>query len=397
MLRILALTAALSLAALALNVSPGFASRFGPPWQARVVVDQTLVRDHPDASAAVVGALPRGSIVAVTGTQDDWTMTTVGAVPSGDVAESIEPWVADVVAPSAAVYAKPNARDAVRITVKKGDLLRVTGVSPGQAGDTNLWWSTTEGYVAVDALAQSQNPWATQWTVPDGLLAVHGWWGRATSSIRVRAGPSTDAPVVGQMPAGQLLKVLVSAPGEEVDGDATWDRIDGGRYAGAWVHASLVRKLDQQPVANTSEPSGGSEAGRWIVVDRAQHSLTLVDHGNAVFSTFVALGTAGRETPRGTYSTWGKYRADDMTSNSVRDPGGYYDLPNVPDTQYYLDGGFAIHGTYWHDDFGGDESHGCINVTWTDGRYLFSQTAPTVPDFTLTVPTGQPATDLLIL
>ena len=86
-----------------------------------------------------------------------------------------------------------------------------------------------------------------------------------------------------------------------------------------------------------------------------------------------------------------------MTSNSVRDPGGYYDLPNVPDTQYYLDGGFAIHGTYWHDDFGGDESHGCINVTWTDGRYLFSQTAPTVPDFTLTVPTGQPATDLLIL
>ena len=298
MLRILALTAALGLAALSLNVPPSFASRFGPPWQAVVVVDQTAVRDHPDASAAVVGSLPRGSIVAVTGVQDDWTMTTLGAVPSGDIAESIEPWVADVVASSASVYAKPNARDAIRLTVKKGDLVRVTGVSPGQAGDTNLWWATTRGTSPWTPWRRVKTRGRRNGRCPTDCSPPNGWWARATSSIHVRAGPSTEAPVVGQMPAGQLLKVLVSGPGEEVDGDPTWDRIDGGRYAGGWVHASLVRKLDQQPVANTSEPSGGSEAGRWIVVDRSKHSLTLVDHGNAVFSTFVALGTAGRETPQ---------------------------------------------------------------------------------------------------
>ena len=132
-------------------------------------------------------------------------------------------------------------------------------------------------------------------------------------------------------------------------------------------------------------------------MDRAHHSLTLVDDGQPMFVTYVALGVAGRDTPTGTYSTWGKYRADDMTSSSVSDPGGYYDLPNVPNTQYYLDGGFAIHGTYWHDDFGSDESHGCVNVTWTDGRYLFNQTLPYVADAQLTTPTGQLATEVVIL
>ncbi|HEY3058303.1 MAG TPA: L,D-transpeptidase family protein [Chloroflexota bacterium] len=382
--------------------TPSAASRFGAPWQARVVVDQTLVRDQPDQASPAIGPLGRGTIVVVTGEQTsqdghEWTITTLGAVPTEDVAELFDPWVADVIVDSTPVYAKPNARDAIRLNAKKGDLLRVTGVSPGLSGDPNMWWATTEGYVALNALKPSSNPWAAQWTVPDGLLALNGWWGRASSGANVRAGPSTEAPLVGKLPAGQLLKVLVEGPGQDVEGSATWYRIDGGRYAGGWVHSSLVKELKEQPRANTTEPKGGSDSGRWVVVDRRLHTLTLVDHGSAVFTTFVALGVAGRETPTGTYSTWGKYRADEMTSTSVRNPGGYYDLPNVPDTQYYLDGGFAVHGTYWHDDFGTDESHGCVNVTWTDGRYLFSQTTPFVADNELTAPPGQPATDIVIL
>jgi lipoprotein-anchoring transpeptidase ErfK/SrfK len=392
----------LSLAAwLVLGSGAASANRFGPPWQARIIVDRAIVFEQADAAARQVGALPRGSIVAVTGQSSDatggeWTATPQGFVRSEEVAESVEPWIGEVTVAKTAIYAKPNARDAIRLTAKQGELLRVTGVSPGMQGDPNLWWSTTEGYVVLTDLAQSTNPWAAQWRVPDGLLALNGWWGRAASDANVRAGPTTEAPSVGHIGPGQLVKVLVEGPGQDVLGSDTWYQIDGGRYAGGWVHSSLIKK-GAQPQPNTTEPRGGSESGRWIVVDRAHHSITLVDHGAPVFVTYVALGVAGRETPTGTYSTWGKYRADDMTSNSVTDPGGYYDLPNVPNTQYYRDGGFAIHGTYWHDDFGSDQSHGCVNVTWTDGRYLFSQTQPYVGDFENTTPTGQPATDVVIL
>ena len=386
---------------LALDAGPAAAGRFGPPWMSRVVVDQAPIYEQPDLSAAVIGPLGRGTILVVLGEQPDsggreWSQTTVGYVPSADIAEQIDAWVAEVTVSRTPVYAKPNARDVIRLSAREGDLLRVTGVSHGMNGDNNLWWSTTEGYVALDALAPSDNPWSRLWTVPDGLLATNGWWGAMKTDANVRAGPSTDAPRVGHLPAGNLVKVLVEGPGEDVQGSPVWYRIDGGRYAGGWVHSSLIRRA-AQPQANTTPPPAGSTSGRWIVVDRAHHSLTLVDNGEPAFVTYVALGVAGRDTPRGTYSTWGKYRADDMTSSSVRDPGGYYDLPNVPDTQYYLDGGFAIHGTYWHDDFGTDQSHGCVNVTWTDGRYLFGQTLPYVADGQLTTPTGQPATDVVIL
>jgi lipoprotein-anchoring transpeptidase ErfK/SrfK len=50
----------------------------------------------------------------------------------------------------------------------------------------------------------------------------------------------------------------------------------------------------------------------------------------------------------------------------------------VPFVQYYLDGGYAIHSTYWHDHFGRVESQGCINLTWNDGEYLFGLTQPVV-------------------
>lgn len=398
------LIAAFAMAAvwIAIGASPAAANRFGPPWMDRVVAEHSTIYSAPDQNSVAVGQLAHGAILVVTGAEQtdseghEWTQTNLGFVPSSDVAEDFDPWVADVTVASAAVYAKPNAKDAVRITVHEGDLMRVTGVSPGMQGDTNLWWSTTDGYVAIDALQPSQNPWSYQWTVPDSLLALNGWWGSTTGDTRVRAGPSTDAPTVGHLPSGNLVKVLVEGPGQDVQGNSTWYRVDGGRYAGGWVHSSLIKHA-AEPSPNTTSPPDGSTSGRWIVVDRAHHTLTLVDNGQPVFVTYVALGVAGRDTPAGTYSTWGKYRADDMTSSSVQNPGGYYDLPNVPDTQYYKDGGFAIHGTYWHDEFGTDQSHGCVNVTWTDGRYLFNQTLPRVLDSELTTPTGQPATDVVIL
>ena len=74
----------------------------------------------------------------------------------------------------------------------------------------------------------------------------------------------------------------------------------------------------------------------------------------------------------------GKYRFDNMSSTTVIDAEHAYHLPNVPFVQYYLDGGYAIHSTYWHDHFGLVESQGCVNLTWADSAYLFSLTLPIV-------------------
>jgi hypothetical protein len=361
------------------------ANRFGPPWQSRVIVDQATLYGQPDRGSTPVGSLSRGQLVVVVGDEvhaadgSDWTQLLDGYLPSSDVAEETNPWIAEVSVPSVSIYARPSAKEPIRRTAKQGDLLRVTGIAPGIEGDPSIWWSTTEGYVGLQTLRESTSDWANGWSLPKAEEAPGGWWGAIRSQANVRAAASTHAPVVGSLVPGDRVKVLASVEGDVVGGNATWYRIDGGRYAGALVHSSLIARMPQpQPVS--AERPADAPPGGLIVVSRGSASLTyLDDSGQPTFSTYVSLGRAGVETPDGDYATMGKYHFDTMTSSSVSNADHAYFLPNVPLVQYYRDGGYALHATYWHDHFGLVESQGCINLTWADGAYLFGLTQPQVP------------------
>jgi lipoprotein-anchoring transpeptidase ErfK/SrfK len=37
-------------------------------------------------------------------------------------------------------------------------------------------------------------------------------------------------------------------------------------------------------------------------------------------------------------------------------------VPDVPWSMYFTNYGHAIHGTYWHNNFGAQMSHGCVNL-----------------------------------
>src|SRR5712692_9080176 len=229
---------------------PVLASRFDPPWQSRVVVDQTTLYSQADRGSAPVGPLLRGQLAVVVnelmgadGTA--WTQVPDGFVASGDVAEDMTPWIAEVSVPSVSIYARPSVKEPVRRTAKQGDLLRVTGVSPGIEGDTATWWSTTEGYVGLHTLREATSDWAKGWTLPDGSAATSGWWGAIRAQANVRTAPTTDAPVVGALVPGDRVKVLDELKGAAVNGNSTWYRIDGGRYAGAVVHSSLVSRMPE--------------------------------------------------------------------------------------------------------------------------------------------------------
>ncbi|MFY0536467.1 L,D-transpeptidase [Nannocystis pusilla] len=61
--------------------------------------------------------------------------------------------------------------------------------------------------------------------------------------------------------------------------------------------------------------------------------------------------------------------------------------PNAEDP-YYVDGvpwvqyfhrRYALHASYWHDDFGKRRSHGCINLSPKDAARVYALTAPEVP------------------
>jgi hypothetical protein len=358
------------------------ASRFGPPWLAEVIVDRAIVRAEPRTDAEPIGPVERGSRHIVlehskVENSGQWMRIEQGWLNLDDIDEVHEPWVAEVVAPGVSIFATPNAGSGIRRGATQGSLLRVAGLSAGIDGDSNIWWATTEGYVTLNALEQATSEWTETWVLPTAADAPNGWWGTVPVDANVRAAPMGTSPLLGQLRAGDRVKVLAEEDGSPADGSRVWYRIDGGRFAGGHVHSSLITRI-AEPTPNTTLPEGASGGGTWIVVDRQATSLTAITDSEVQFVTYVSLGRAGVETPIGQYSTFGKYLADDMTSTSVADAERAYDFPNVPFTQYYRGGGYAIHAAYWHDRFGGTESQGCVNVTWSDGAFLFDLTSPEV-------------------
>jgi lipoprotein-anchoring transpeptidase ErfK/SrfK len=83
-----------------------------------------------------------------------------------------------------------------------------------------------------------------------------------------------------------------------------------------------------------------------------------------VLAAVVSTGTRWTPTVTGRFKIYAKYSSTPMSGP------GYY-LPNVPWTMYFYRG-YAIHGTYWHSNFGTPMSHGCVNMKTPEARWLFN-------------------------
>ena len=55
-----------------------------------------------------------------------------------------------------------------------------------------------------------------------------------------------------------------------------------------------------------------------------------------------------------------------------------FDLAGVPWVQYITKSGISLHGTFWHNDFGRPRSHGCINLSVQNAKWLYRWTTPQV-------------------
>jgi lipoprotein-anchoring transpeptidase ErfK/SrfK len=103
-------------------------------------------------------------------------------------------------------------------------------------------------------------------------------------------------------------------------------------------------------------------------------------------AVFVARISSGRRnpwdaqhdypTPSGQYHIREKHVTTTMDGDLAAD--GPYSIEDVPWVMYFK-GSFALHGAFWHDDFGHARSHGCINMAPQDARALFFWVGPRLP------------------
>jgi hypothetical protein len=149
--------------------------------------------------------------------------------------------------------------------------------------------------------------------------------------------------------------------------------------AGFWVNTNGLRLLPRR----TSFPSFATGDRKWIDISIKDQSLVAYVGRRPVYATLVSTGRSGLADPektdatvRGSFMIYQKEVSSTMDGDEDRSDS--FNLHDVPFVQYFHKG-YALHGTYWHDDFGKTRSHGCVNLAPADAAWLFEWTDPVVP------------------
>jgi LysM repeat protein len=123
------------------------------------------------------------------------------------------------------------------------------------------------------------------------------------------------------------------------------------------------------PAASSPPPVASAGAGeRWIDVNLSTQSLTAFEGNTPVYSALISSGTWAHPTVTGQFRVYIRYELQDMDGRYL---GFNYYLPNVPYVMYFYKG-YALHGTYWHSNFGTPMSHGCVNLTIPDAQWIYN-------------------------
>ena len=116
---------------------------------------------------------------------------------------------------------------------------------------------------------------------------------------------------------------------------------------------------------------------KWIEVSLDQQKVRAWEGNTIVMEFAISSGKWGR-TPKGTYNIWYKTRSQKMEGGS-KELGTYYNLPNVPHNMFFHKG-YALHGAYWHNNFGHPMSHGCVNEPLANAAQIFDWAGPVLPE-----------------
>ncbi|MFO0708572.1 MAG: L,D-transpeptidase [Sandaracinus sp.] len=137
--------------------------------------------------------------------------------------------------------------------------------------------------------------------------------------------------------------------------------------------------------AATERPEGVGENDQWIDIDLSTQTLIAYEGLTPVFATLVSTGRVrdpedplrDMRTPAGLFRITSKHVTHTMDGDHAAD--GPYSIEDVPYVMYFQLA-FALHSAFWHDGFGRPRSHGCVNLSPHDARWLFQWAGPRLPE-----------------
>jgi hypothetical protein len=161
-----------------------------------------------------------------------------------------------------------------------------------------------------------------------------------------------------------------------------YDRQLGREYFVGGDNLRLLAPEGYSPIATEIDP--------WkkrIEIELSAQTLTAFEDAEVVRESKVSSGLPGpahTRTPTGTFHIQIKTACVHMGDGRLTTDPLAYELPGVPWVGYFeIENGVALHGAYWHNDFGRPRSHGCVNLYPEDALWLYRWSAPSAAEATV--------------
>ncbi|MBN2046785.1 MAG: L,D-transpeptidase [Anaerolineaceae bacterium] len=161
------------------------------------------------------------------------------------------------------------------------------------------------------------------------------------------------------------------------------DDLTGDEYLAPAKHFRPIMPDELQPIS-PDVPL----ADKYIEVSIARQEFKAYEYGSLVKTARISSGVLRKvedgliptATPKGTFNITSKMPSKHMGSGILTDDPEEYVIPGVPWVSFFEPvTGVAFHGTFWHNNYGSPMSHGCVNMTYEDSKwvYLWSMPEPT--------------------
>ncbi|GAA1983939.1 L,D-transpeptidase family protein [Microbacterium pumilum] len=168
-----------------------------------------------------------------------------------------------------------------------------------------------------------------------------------------------NATVITDSAGGVLREVTAGVAGRTL-GDTSKVAAD---YSAQLASGNGVYKLPVKAQDFTT-----TALARRIEVDISEQRAYLFENGAVVNSWYISSGLPGHDTNYGHFRIYAKVAQQNMGDRDLIKAD--YFTPNVPWISYF-NGDEALHGAYWHNNFGNRMSHGCVNMPIDAARFVY--------------------------
>lgn len=247
------------------------------------------------------------------------------------------------------------------------------------------WVETPDGYIYAPYIQPVRNLPNTPVSQLFSLSMGDGMWAEVTvpyAEVILSNSPSSNSWVSARVEQGLPIRVyygqvfFVDRIELKEDGKMYY-RVNPNYYGGLdmlWVPAEAMRPITMEELA----PVNPDAVDKRVVVDIKRQTLACYEGDLEVFFCRVSTGIEAGSTPLGVHRISRKFISLQMSGSGSGGTGAGYDLPGIGWTSIFVTGGVAIHATIWHNEFGFQRSHGCVNCLPADAKWIFRWAQPVV-------------------